>query len=133
MNKLFVLIFLLAIILSSCENKQTNQKEASPDEKMKVFAVNYPLYFFAERIGGAYIDLIYPIPDTIDPAYWLPGHSLEEIQKADLILANGANYAKWMDKVSLPSSKIVNTTEYSSILLPGGGMVLIIAITLATP
>lgn len=29
----------------------------------------------------------------------------------DLILANGANYAKWMEKVSLPTSKVVNTSE----------------------
>ncbi len=36
---------------------------------------------------------------------------MSEIQSADLILANGAGYAKWMEKVSLPSSKIVNTSE----------------------
>jgi zinc transport system substrate-binding protein len=29
----------------------------------------------------------------------------------DLILANGANYAKWMKKVSLPLSKIINTSK----------------------
>ncbi len=31
-------------------------------------------------------------------------------QKADLILLNGANYAKWVRKVSLPRSKMVDTS-----------------------
>jgi zinc transport system substrate-binding protein len=78
---------------------------------LKVFAVNYPLLYFAERIGGEHMESIYPIPADIDPAYWVPYQALEEIQKADLILANGADYAKWMGKVSLPASKVVNTSE----------------------
>lgn len=108
-NILFVM--LLAIFFSACENNQTKEKESKTNEKLKVFAVNYPLYYFAERIGGDHIDLIYPIPDDVDPAYWVPYKSLDNIQSCDLILANGAAYAKWMEKVSLPSSKVVNTSE----------------------
>jgi zinc transport system substrate-binding protein len=32
-------------------------------------------------------------------------------QQADLILLNGANYAKWISKVSLPRSKMVDTSS----------------------
>ncbi len=32
-------------------------------------------------------------------------------QQADLILLNGANYAKWISKVSLPRSKMVDTSR----------------------
>jgi zinc transport system substrate-binding protein len=47
-----------------------------------------------------------------DPVYWrLNARQVNNFQKADLILANGADYAKWMEKVSLPSSKIVNTSR----------------------
>ena len=73
--------------------------------------MNYPLLYFAERIGGEHVELIYPIPDDVDPAYWLPYQALEEIQQADLIMANGADYAKWMGKVSLPSSKVIYTSK----------------------
>ena len=109
--KKLIFIVLIAIGFSACENNQTKQNEPATDENLKVFAVNYPLYYFAERIGGEHIDLIYPIPEDVDPAYWVPMQSLEEIQSADLILANGANYAKWMEKVSLPSSRVINTSE----------------------
>jgi zinc transport system substrate-binding protein len=108
-NILFSVLVVMAI--ASCNNTQTKEKDAKETDKLKVFAVNYPLYYFAERIGGAHLDLIYPIPNDVDPAYWVPGQSLADIQSCDLILANGADYAKWMAKVSLPSSKVVNTSE----------------------
>ena len=111
MKKLIHLVFLVTILLFACEKSKEKEKKAKPEQKLKVFAVNYPLYYFAERIGGDYIALTYPIPDDVDPAYWEPKQELAEIQSVDLILANGADYAKWMDKVSLPSSKIVNTSQ----------------------
>lgn len=111
MNRLLIFVMLFAIGISSCEDTKTKQTDTTTTENLKVFAVNYPLLYFAERIGGEQIDLIYPIPADVDPAYWVPYQALEEIQSADLILANGANYAKWMEKVSLPSSKVINTSK----------------------
>ena len=110
MKKLLIPMIAFLFVLISCENRQSQQKEDTANKKLEVFAVNYPLFYFAERIGGEHIELLNVIPANVDPAYWVPMQSLEEIQNTDLILANGANYAKWMERVSLPSSKIVNTT-----------------------
>ena len=85
---------------------------AAKDNKLNVFAVNYPLAYFAERIGGNFINVYYPIPADIDPAFWKP--TIDEIvktQQMDLILLNGAGYAKWTNKVTLPYSKQVNTSK----------------------
>lgn len=110
MKKIFLFSF-VALYLLACDNSQTKTKEDVPEEALKVFAVNYPLLYFAERIGGEHVEAMYPIPSDIDPAYWIPGDALSAIQASDLILANGADYAKWMEKVSLPSSKLINTSE----------------------
>ena len=57
------------------------------------------------------INLQYIIPADVDPAYWNPNEEeLSLYQSADILLANGANYAKWMENVSLPASRIVNTS-----------------------
>ena len=57
------------------------------------------------------IEAIYIIPAGEDPAYWKPDQeAIIVFQNADLILANGADYAKWMGKVSLPSSKVLTTS-----------------------
>ena len=81
-------------------------------EKLTVYTVNYPLQYFAERIGGEYVEVIFPAPGDEDPAYWMPdGDTVAAYQSADLILLNGANYAKWVGKVSLPRSKMVDTSR----------------------
>jgi zinc transport system substrate-binding protein len=81
-------------------------------EKLTVYTINYPLKYFAERIAGDHAKVIFPAPPTVDPAYWTPGaKTISEYQHADLILLNGANYAKWVNKVSLPQSKLVDTSS----------------------
>lgn len=103
--------FLIALIFVSCDSSQQNSDSDNKPDKLQVFAVNYPLAYFVQRIGGEHIDLIEPIPGDVDPAYWLPEQSLSSIQASDIIFANGADYAKWMAKVSLPASKVINTSE----------------------
>ena len=80
-------------------------------EKLTVFVVNYPLQYFAERIGGEHVKVVFPAPADVDPAFWLPDTTtISEYQKADLIMLNGAGYARWVNKVSLPRFRMVDTS-----------------------
>jgi len=80
--------------------------------KPTIDVVNYPLKYFAERIGGDLVDVEFPAPPDVDPAYWIPSPDIiRNYQKADLILLNGADYAKWVKKATLPKSKLVNTSK----------------------
>lgn len=77
-----------------------------------VYTVNYPLQYFAERIGGDIVQVVFPAPADEDPAFWMPdAEVVAEYQEADLILLNGAGYAKWTTRVSLPASRLVNTSS----------------------
>ena len=77
-----------------------------------VYVVNYPLQYFAERIGGSEIKVAFPAPADEDPAFWRPNVSaIVGFQEADLILLNGATYAKWLKTASLPKTKVVNTSK----------------------
>lgn len=81
-------------------------------EKLTIYVVNYPLKYFAERIAGEHATVVFPAPADVDPAYWMPdAKTISDYQRADLILLNGANYAKWVNKVSLPRFRMVNTSE----------------------
>jgi len=87
-------------------------KAEDPKQNLQIYVVNYPLQYFAERIGGDKVDVFFPGPTDIDPAFWSPGRGvIRQYQKADLILLNGADYAKWIDKVTLPKSKLINTSK----------------------
>ena len=84
---------------------------SSDSKKLTVYVVNYPLKYFAERIAGEHARVVFPAPADVDPAYWMPDtKAISDYQRADLILLNGANYAKWVNKVSLPRFRMVNTS-----------------------
>ena len=108
--KNIILLILAAFILLSCGEKK-NQQEINTSQKPKVAVVNYPLKYFTTRITDNVVDVVYPVPGDIDPAYWEPEpQQVELYQTADLILLNGADYAKWIEKVSLPKTKIINSS-----------------------
>jgi len=93
--------------------------------KLAVYTVNYPLAYFAERIGGDLVEVHFPAPGNEDPAFWSPdADTIAGYQRADLILLNGAGYAKWVDRASLPSSRVVNTSGgFTDNLIPIEGTV----------
>ena len=77
-----------------------------------VYVVNYPLQYFAERIGAEQVRVVFPAPADEDPAFWKPDvDTIAAFQAADLILINGAGYAKWLKTVSLPKSKVIDTSK----------------------
>ena len=104
-------IFLLAIM--GC-GKQDDlvERPISPVKKLDVFVVNYPLAFLAQRIGGDLVEVNFPVPADDDPAYWEPDEDdVVRLQSADVVFLNGADYAKWTLRTSLPWSRTVITTR----------------------
>lgn len=80
-------------------------------ERLTIYTVNYPLKYFAERIAGEHAEVLFPAPGNVDPAFWKPdAATIGAYQRADLILLNGANYAKWVGQVSLPRRRLVDTS-----------------------
>lgn len=84
---------------------------ALAQDRPVVAAVNYPLAWMAERLGGGNVDVLFPVPADRDPSFWRPGLSdIAAIQQADVIALNGAGFAGWTARTSLPRSRIVDTS-----------------------
>lgn len=108
--KIRTVFFCMACVIIACSSPIAAADNGTSD-KLTVYVVNYPLKYFAERIAGDHARVVFPAPSEGDPAYWMPDAvTIAAYQKADLILRNGANYAKWVSKVSLPRSKMVDTS-----------------------
>jgi len=100
----------LLLALAACGDSGPAE-EAGPAGPPTVHVVNYPLKYFAERIGGADVRVVFPEIEG-DPAFWKPdGDAIAAIQGADLILLNGAGYAGWVRHASLPEARCVSTSE----------------------
>lgn len=101
---------------SVAENSPTNPG------KPHIYTVNYPLYEMARIISGDLADIYLPeLPG--DPAFWEPDiETILAFQNADLILLNGANYAKWTEMISLPEEQTVITSHsFEGQLIPIDG------------
>jgi zinc transport system substrate-binding protein len=84
----------------------------SAQGKAVVQSTNYPLHYFAQRLATDAFELHYLVDPEEDPAFWKPdGAAIAAFQKADLILKNGADYEKWMKRVSLRSGPQVDTAK----------------------
>ncbi|UCE89413.1 MAG: zinc ABC transporter substrate-binding protein [Pseudomonadota bacterium] len=78
---------------------------------LNIYSVNYPLKYFAKRIAAEHAVISFPAPRAVDPAFWWPdAKAVGAYQTADLILLNGAGYAKWVNRVTLPQLRLVNTS-----------------------
>lgn len=102
------------LVLSACGGAGPGSEEPVAEEtpdRLVVYTVNYPLAYFAERLGGDEVEVVFPAPADRDPAFWSPdAGAIAAYQGAGLILLNGAGYAKWVERATLPIAKMVNTT-----------------------
>jgi zinc transport system substrate-binding protein len=105
-----ILLFYMACIFFSVFTS-VSLAGSGVSDNLTIYVVNYPLKYFAERIAGNKTRVVFPAPADGDPAYWVPdAKTITAYQQADLVLLNGANYAKWVQKASLPRSKMVDTS-----------------------
>ncbi len=105
-------VILLGQLGCSGTGQPSIEERGMPDEgTVVVYVTNYPLKYFAERIGSEHVEVHFPAPPDEDSAYWMPdSDTISKYQQADLILLNGAGYEKWVDAVSLPKSKLCHTS-----------------------
>lgn len=107
------LLFILTLF-SACDRQKRKAEVvvSATGELPEVHAVNYPLAYFAQRIGGHEIKVEFDAPKDVDPAFWQPtDRQITSFQSAGLVLMNGATYSKWAEKVTLSEAKIVDTSS----------------------
>lgn len=97
---------------ASCTEKDEPNTPGSAAGKPVVHAVNYPLFYFAQRIGADLVDTRFLAPTEGDPAFWNPGEAeILAMQSGDLLLLNGADYEKWLANTTMPLSILVDTSK----------------------
>jgi zinc transport system substrate-binding protein len=117
MKKIILLAFVA--LLMACTEKEPVDSGSASRSKPLVITSNYPLYFFAREIAGDGIEVQLPAI-TGDPAMWAPtGSDAAELQNADLLILNGADYESWLAFTTLPTGHALDTTaQVQAMLLP---------------
>ena len=115
-----LLILVIVTLVSSCHNSNKKENLSLSERRKPIIAtVNYPLAYFAKRLSGEFADILFETPPNVDPAYWSPtDDQVGAIQAADLILLNGANYAKWTSSRTIPyEATVVTSSSFGDTLI----------------
>lgn len=105
---------ILVAMVAGCAKNEPAPTPSLPKVNLPltIFADNYPMQYFTERIAGDLARVTLPVKPGRDPAYWRPNdEDVARLQAADLVVINGAGYAKWYDTISLPNEKLVDTSR----------------------
>lgn len=110
-------IIAATLLFSGCvENQQ--------QEGIQIVASFYPLAFFAEEIGGEYVNVRQLIPDNTELHAWQPNPSdIIAANNAEILVYNGADLDHWFEDNILTSIDntnkiIVKTTDNINLLEP---------------
>lgn len=112
----FILI-LSALVFTGCgantnstADSQGTGSASDGDKKLTVYTTVYPMYDFTQKIGGDKVQLKNLVPAGTEPHDWEPTPSdMADIEKADVLIYNGAGMEPWLDQVfkSINTEKMV--------------------------
>ena len=106
MKKLLSKAFAIAVssaMLVSCTQgaeQKTAGQPAKEEKKLTAVATMYPVYEFTSKIGGDKVNVINLIPAGAEAhGFELSPDDMVKIEKADLLVYNGAGMESWIDDV----------------------------------
>ncbi len=87
-------------LLAGCRGYVETAHRFPSHPNITVYATFYPVFDFAKKIGGDRVDIKCMVPPGADPHSWEPSpRTLAEVQKAQVLVYNGAGMEPWIDRV----------------------------------
>ncbi|NEU60077.1 metal ABC transporter substrate-binding protein [Paenibacillus sp. ALJ109b] len=115
------LLFSLTLIVAGCgQNQSASDSSTSSantpvpakteEAKLNVEVSFYPMYEFTKNVAGDLANVHTLVPAGMEPHDWEPTpQDIASIEKADVLVYNGAGMESWIDQVtdSLSNSKLI--------------------------
>ncbi|MGD0449561.1 MAG: zinc ABC transporter substrate-binding protein [Candidatus Bathyarchaeia archaeon] len=77
-----------------------NNKGTNSSSKLTVLATFYPLYDFAQNVGGDKVSVSLLVPETVDVHEFEPTpSSIEAVSSANVLVYNGAGLEPWLQNI----------------------------------
>lgn len=117
---IFIFLVFFAVNFTGCKANDTEGKSSDGNDKISVCTSFYVMYDFAGKIGGNKVNLKNLLPAGADPHSWEPSpKDIVSIEKADILIYNGAGMEGWIDKVlgSISNKKLVTVETSKDIKL----------------
>lgn len=91
---------LTLVVLSGCSANKSTGINADGNKKLTVYTSFYPMYDFANKVGGDRISLSNLVPAGTEPHDWEPTPGdIKKLQRADVFIYSGAGMEGWVNKI----------------------------------
>lgn len=120
---LILFLMVIEVTLTGCTSNNTNDKTNSENKKLNVYSSFYAMYDFAKKIGGDKVTITNLVPAGTEPHDWEPStKDINNLEKADVLIYNGAGMEHWIKKVvgTLENKKLVTVEASQGINLIQG-------------
>lgn len=103
--------FCVLLMFSGCTSERPPSPTADP-ERVSIAVTSYPLLAMAEGMAGSAADVEMVIEEGTSSPEWKPtSEAIQTMQKATRILISGGDYEPWLQRVTVPRSRLVDTAE----------------------
>lgn len=86
--------------LAGCSTGSGAADEAHSDSKVQVVASFYPMYDFAEKIGGDRVEVTNLVPAGTEPHDWEPSTTdMKTLESAKVFVYSGAGMEHWVEDI----------------------------------
>jgi len=121
MRRLFPFLLCLCLLLTGCSSQQSFKE----DDTLHILATTYPVYLFTKTLTAGANDVVVSqlIDETVSCLhdYTLTVTDMKAIERADIIIKNGADFESFMDDaLAQTSAKLIDCSEGIK-LLPATG------------
>lgn len=102
MKKIIALILVIPMLFTIGCTKENEEKGNSEntEEKINIYTSIYPLYDFTKKVGGDKVEVTNLVPAGTEPHDWeISTSDMVNLEKADMLIYNGAGIENWTDKV----------------------------------
>ncbi len=118
------LILMMLSVVAGCERREASiDISVSSGERHAVPIIIVSSYVLAEmcrELSDDSLDVRFPIPAGTSGFDWKPKlDDIRQLQSADLVMFSGAGYEPWSNNLSLPRSRLIDTSAgYTARLIP---------------
>ena len=110
-NTIPAALSVLVLSLAGCGSESPRPSESVP-QRVTVAVTSYPLLAMAQRMAGPAAEVELVIQGQSTSPEWKPTpDAIRTMQDATRILINGGDYEPWLQRVTVPRSRLIDTAK----------------------